>query len=304
MRLRQILAVIDFSSAGIHAAWRAARLAWAHEAGLHLLTRVPLPDRHPTSRHGASAPPVRARVDLDHLADEIADSIGIRPRVTVCMHGDAGAAWRRHAQGTDLVVVPGGTALPRDWRHGSAAERILRETGVPVLLARRPSGVVHRRVMAAIEPGIDNAEPLLRAARWFCRPEGLLACQVLDPLIGRHLQAADLAPQAVQAWTEVAAHRAETALRERLADAGLRAAQTQVLRGDALARLLHAQRGSDASLLVVGKPRRAWWADLLRPALARRLADRVACDVLWLPTPAPSAPLARERLGALRAASQ
>ena len=71
MVLRQILAVVDFSVPGIHAAWRAARLAWSHGAELRLITLVEPLDSHPASRFGPGAPPVRAHADLSFLAEEI-----------------------------------------------------------------------------------------------------------------------------------------------------------------------------------------------------------------------------------------
>ncbi|RYF78070.1 MAG: hypothetical protein EOO29_20235, partial [Comamonadaceae bacterium] len=44
MQLRHVLAVVDFSTdAGAVAAWRAAHLAWAHEAELCLLSQVDVP---------------------------------------------------------------------------------------------------------------------------------------------------------------------------------------------------------------------------------------------------------------------
>lgn len=306
MRLRQVVAVVDSSDAGSHAAWRAARLAWSQGARLRLLALLDVPDRHPAARHGPSAPPVQARVALCRLADAIDASMGVRAEVVVGLEGDGDAALRRHLHGASVVVLPGAAALPHraGWWRGGLAERVLRETGAPVFLVRRPAGVAHRCAVVAAGPDIAGVAPLLSAARWFCRPEALLACHVLDPAISRHLHAADLAPLQVQSWLETAARRAERALGEQLAQAGLHAGQAQVVQGDALACLLRAQQRHGASLLVVGKPRRGHWADLLRPALGRRLAERTACDMLWLPWPEPSVHAARQRLGWLDAAAQ
>lgn len=296
MSVRHVLAVVDFSSAGLQAAWRAARIAWARGAELRLLTLVQLPDRHPTSRHGASAVPVMARADMHHLAEQIQASIGLQPQVLVGIDEEGQAALRSQAEGACLVVVPGNAV--------GLAERILRQQGAPVFLVRRAPGAVHRRVMAVVDADTHAAGPLLRAAHAFCAPEALLACQMLDPSIQHHLHAADLPAPTVQAWLETAAHRARVALAEQLARTDLGAAHAVVLRGDALTQLSGEQQRRGASLLVVGKPRRGWWADWLRPSLARQLADRVTCDVLWLPTPAPSAQAARQRLGNLYAASR
>ena len=298
MQLRQILAVVDASAAGVQAGWRAARLAWAHGATLSLVAPVALPDRHPASRHGPSAPPVRMRAALSDLAGSMAAAIGVRPKVAVDLEGEGGALLHKQARAASLVVVPAsaGPAGATAWWQGNLAERLLREAGVPVLLVRRPAGTAHRSALVATGLDAEAAGPLLHAAGWLCRPDGVLACHVLDPTIQRHLHAADLPLSTVASWMETAARRAELVLGQQLVQAGLQAGQALVLQGPALARLLHAQHSRAASLLVVGKPRRSRWADLLRPALARQLAARVACDVLWLPDPLPSAELARQRM--------
>lgn len=305
MRLRQVVAVVDSSDAGSQVAWRAARLAWSQGAALRLLALLDVPDRHPAARHGPSAPPVQARVALCRLADVIAASTGLHAQVAVGLDGDGDMALHHHLRDASLVVLPGAAAGSRraGWWRGCLAERVLRATGAPVFLVRRPAGVAHRCALVAAGPDIAGVAPLLRAARWFCRPEALLACHVLDPAIARHLHAADLAPLQVQSWLETAVRRAERALGEQLAQAGMHAGQARVEQGDALGCLLREQQRRGASLLVVGKPRRGHWADLLRPALGRRLAERTACDMLWLPWPEPSVHAARQRLGWLDAAA-
>ncbi|CAN7669026.1 universal stress protein [Pseudorhodoferax sp. LjRoot39] len=305
MQLRQILAVVDASAAGVQAGWRAARLAWAHGATLSLVAPVVLPDRHPASRHGPSAPPVRMREALSDLAGSMAAAIGVRPKVAVDLEGEGGALLHKQARAASLVVLPAsaGPAGAPAWWQGNLAERLLREAGVPVLLVRRPAGTAHRSALVATGLDAEAAGPLLHAAGWLCRPDGVMACHVLDPAIQRHLHAADLPVASVQSWMETARRRAELALGRQLAQAGLPAGQALVLQGPALARLLHAQHSRAASLLVVGKPRRSRWADLLRPALARQLAARAASDVLWLPTPEPGARVARARLDGAQGAA-
>ncbi|WP_326541896.1 universal stress protein [Pseudorhodoferax sp.] len=302
MQLRQIVAVVDASPAGVQAAWRAARLAWAHGATLSLVAPMALPDRHPASRHGPSAPPVRMRAALADLAGAMVAAIGIQPAVAVDL--DAGALLQRQLRTADLLVVPAAAARAGTaaWWHGSLAERLLRETGVPVLIVRRPAGTAYRSALVATGLDAEMASPLLRAARRLCRPDGVLACHVLDPAIQHHLHAADLPLSTVQSWMETATRRAELALGQQLVQAGMQAEQALVLQGPALVRLLHAQHSRGPSLVVVGKPRRKPWADLLKPALARQLAARVACDVLWLAAPLPGAQVARQRLGRTDAA--
>jgi len=305
MVLRQILAVVDFSVPGIHAAWRAARLAWSHGAELRLITLVEPLDSHPASRFGPGAPPVRAHADLSFLVEEIGAALGVRTAVSVGAGTDAQEALHRAARAADLVVVPAEAAVPglRGRLQGAWAERLLRAAGVPVLICRRPSGVPYRHALVAFDPAEQRTAPaLLHMARWFCEEHEISACHVMSTDTERHLHAADLPLPAVQAWLETARVRAQVAVSEQLAHAGLPRARGVVVHGEPVSRLALEQARTEASLLVVGKPRRAWWVDLLRPGLARRLAQRVRCDVLWVPSPGRSAPVARQRLAPVRPA--
>lgn len=297
MGLRHVLAIVDHHPSGVHAAWRAARVAWAQGATLHLLTLLDVRVRHPSDRHGITAPPVQARVELERVAAQIAEAMGLHPAITVALADEADEVLRRLAREASLVVLPGTAAVAQ--RRGLAA-RVLREAGVPVLLTRRPPGAAHRLALVVAPQGDTAIAPLLRAAQWFCRPDAVLACQMLDTAIERDLQSADLSVAAIQAWVETATHRATQALRDKLVQAGLPGAAARVLRGQALARLLAEQRRSGATLMVLPRPRRAWWADLLAPDLSQRLTEGVACDVLWMPVPAATAPAARWRLAALQ----
>ena len=218
MLLHHVLAVVDFSVPGLHAAWRAARLAWAHDADLRLVALVAASDRRPASRFGPSAPPVRAHSDLSFLAEEIVHTLGVRTAVSVGAGGDAWEALCIQARMADLAVLPDATARLRmnGWWHSGLAEQLLRTTGVPVLVARRPSGVVHRRALVAADPDSKAVPALLQAARWFCGEEGIRACHVMGPEVERHLHAADLPLPAINAWLETAGARARAALSRQL----------------------------------------------------------------------------------------
>lgn len=306
MALHRVLAFVDVSpSSRPHAAWRAARLAWAQGAELHLLSRVCLPDGHPSSRHGSSAPPVRARALLADLARQMQQTLGIVPAITVLTDRDPPAWLDRVLQASALVVLDDAGTPAGCWRGRrlAMAGKVLREVGVPVFIARRAPGAAHRLALAVVGPDTASADVVLQATRWFCAPEAIVACQVLDPGVRRHLLAADLPLPAVQAWTDTARARAEKALALHLVRHDLDAAQARVLAGPPLEGLAAEQQRTGASLMVLGRPRRTRWQDLLRPGLAQRLAQRVRCDLLWLPTPVPTALAARDRLAGLRSSA-
>lgn len=293
MQLRHVLAVVDFSTdAGLHAAWRAAHLAWAHQAELCLLSLVALDDTRPSSRFGATAAPARTRADLLHLAGEIRDALGVIPAVVVGVGDEGPALLRACARRTDLVILSEAT---------SAARRLLAGHGVPLLLARRASGHAHRSAMVVHEPGVSALPSLLGAAQWLCKPEGIHALRLMDRRLARHLQAADQPVSHIQALGHLAEQRTLAGLQDELARSGLRPAQARVLVGASAQQLAHQQRRLGATVLVLGHQPRPMWQEWLWPGLAQQLGARVDCDVLQVPARLPTV---REARWALRPALQ
>lgn len=289
MQLRHVLAVVDFSTdAGLHAAWRAAHLAWAHGAELCLLGLVEVPDARPSSRFGATAAPARMRADLLHLAGEIRDTLGLFAAVVVGVGDEGPALLRACAHRTDLVVLSEAT---------HAAARLLTGPGVPLLLVRRASGHAHRSAMVVHDPGTGALPPLLSAAQWLCKPEGIHALQLTDRRrAARHLQAADQSVPHIQALTQVAEQRTLTALKGELARSGLRHTQGRVLANAGARQLAQEQARLGATVLVLGHRPRPAWREWFWPGLARQLGARVDCDVLQVPARLPTAKDARRAL--------
>ncbi|WP_225784187.1 hypothetical protein [Xenophilus sp. Marseille-Q4582] len=290
MQLRHVLAVVDFSclDAGLPAVWRAAHLARAHAAELALFCLVEPEDARPASRFGATAPPARARADLLHLAGGIREALGLVPAVVVGVGEEGRATLQACVRRADLLVTGAG---PR-----SAAVRWARAQGVPVLLARMPPPHVHRSALVVHEPGVAALRPLLGAARWLCRPEGLQALRLMDRRPGRLLQATDQPAPALQALKQLAQQAALHRLRDELAAAGLRPEQGQVLPAPSPAAVQHAQRRHQAQLLVLGQRRapRGWdWRDWLSPGLGRALVAAATGDLLLVPGGLPTAKEAR-----------
>lgn len=162
-RLENVLALMDLSVPGIHAAWRAARIARANGASLHLLEQLSGLDNNPSSRYGPSSPVARSRSDLAHLAAEIGSALDIKVTHSVCTR-DGPQSVTQLARAADLVVIARQAQRGiGDWLRGDLAERLLREAGVTVLIVQRPSGVNYRRALAAVDRA-QGPERLLAAA--------------------------------------------------------------------------------------------------------------------------------------------
>lgn len=290
MQLRHVLAVVDFSTdSGIHAAWRAAHVAWSHGADLCLFTQVDLADRSPASRFGASAPPARARADLLHLAGSILDALGVRPAVIIGVGADGHESFRACARRADLVVLP---------ERRKLAHRTVAEFGVPVLLARLPPASAHRSATVIHEPGASKLAPLLGSVQWLCKPDGVRVFSARDRRLLQHLRASDSSMGTIQALSQMAQQRALEGLQAEVTRAGLRRDQCSVLPNVSAARMAQEQVRNGTSVLVVGQRRQAGWVELLWPGLARQLTGFAMCDVLVVPDCMPSAKEARWSLGA------
>jgi|GEM_PF-765971 len=284
--LENILTVTDLSGPGIHAAWRAGRIARAAGAALHLLKVIDGLDRHPSSRFGPSSPLARSRADLSHLAREISDALGVRVTHAVCADGSLASALQA-ARTADLIVTPA-ARRPRRWSdllHGGIAERLLREAGVPVLIARRPSGLRYRRVLAAIDLS-PSAEPLLALAARVCPMGTVEAFHAVSLASERAAHAAQVSRSVIGEHHHAIHEKARLAVLTLAHRAGVHEATPVVRQGDPARQLVAHQAQARAGLLVVGKTRRPWWADLLLGSLAQRLRARTDCDLLWVPTPA------------------
>lgn len=288
MQLKHVLAVVDFHTDHDHrAAWRAAQLAWAHEAELCLLTLVDLPDQSPSSRFGASAPPARARADLVHLAASIRDSLGLCPAVILGVGHEAADILDACTQRADLLITPTRS------KHLAMIKRAAQQHKTPLLRSRLPATHAHRSAMVIHEADSAPTQALLGAALWMCKPEGIRAVHVhrsggwpaLPGLPGRSRSSSGPA-------NGQTLHQLQSALEQ----AGLPATQAQVLSTRSTAALAHRQQHSGASLVVRHMRPASPWRRMLRLDPIQQLTEKLDCDVLALPGGFASAKAARATL--------
>lgn len=279
--ITHVLAVFDTTVQGIHTAWRAARIARDHGARLRLLQWIDGIDRHPSSRFGPGSPLVRARVALGHLAEEIGERLDLSPTHTACAD-DLFADALEAARDSDLLVIPAGLGGWRHALHGGLAARLLRESGRPVLVARRASGLNYRRVLASLDLSPTGLQLLSFAAR-LC-PGGVIeAFHTISLRTERTLHAADVPLPVVGEHRRAVQQRAGMALQSLIHEAGVHHAVPVVRMGEPVRQLLQRQAEAGAALLVVGKPQQPAWRDLLCGSVAQRVMRHAGCDVLCAP---------------------
>lgn len=292
---RQVLVLTDLSMPGIHAAWRAARIAREQGAALQLAAWAPA---------GTAAGSVDMAVwqrgtrrALRQLAQDIGQALRLPVSLAPGRPGDK-AAWLAAARASELVVMaPGAMQRPawRPWVRDTASE-VLLVARAPVLLVRRPAGLQYRQTIAAIS-GTEAAVQLLTHARQVA-PRAAVEVVQVQPLGGR-TRVSDLGLESLAQARRMTQAEAQRMLESSAQQAGLRRSRVQVAQGSPSRHLLDRLRKSGASLLVMG-PGRMGLASRL-PGLGtmrRQLWAHWDGDLLCMPPEiqARSAPAARQRL--------
>lgn len=273
-----VIAFVDPRPEAANAAWRAALVARDRGLPLHLIGLQPLHanlvDASRTAR--ALAEEVRGRIDLDVTARSVAG--------TLDREGVEAAR-----QASLIVLPPAQPGLFQPFR--SPALRMLRRSGRPVLLARRPAQASYRSVMAAVELELDACS-LIAAAHALSRDPNMKVLHVLDTAHEEALRLADVPVRKIQEQRERDAARARRVLADLIASAGAADDAHPVISfGDAEPALVAREFASRSDLLVVGKRPRHALVDTLLGGVAQTLLRKARADVLVLPMP-PRAPAA------------
>lgn len=291
-----LLVATDLSAAGHHAVRRAALLAQAHRARLHLLHMLETPRCRALRQRlfptkGADLAAAHALGALHRLAAEVAGTCGATPTVEV-VAGDPVQALRRAAEHADLVVLGhrGHAGRGAPW-FASALCRMVRACPRPVLVVKTPVAQRYARVLVPID-FTSGADAALRAAARVQREAGVHVLHTLDGRREAVLRDADVPEHVIRetCLREEAGTRAR--MRRRVAALGLDGTRTSlaVARGSALRTTLRHARQIRADLVVAVKPVRPTVADLLLGSLGSALLPQTACDLLIVPAPRNEAP--------------
>jgi nucleotide-binding universal stress UspA family protein len=277
---RRVLFAASRFAGGLHALQRAYELASRWHGTLYVLRvaphdDAPAPGEHVQHNEQAIAQAVLRRVRR-HCDRELAEVLP-RDRMLV-RRGDFAEVVASTARELDaaLVIVPGGE------RRGIAVAAIARESGIPVLVARKPAaggGIVaatdlgdpgcdelrHAAMLAAQTPGglsfVHNVTPTVQAGTTAL---GHGRCTVVEP-----------SPECLQHCRERL-----RALAELL---GVCADPLVVSRPNVEDAILEVARDRRADLIVVGARRQGWFERLFGTALAARIVDHSERSVLVAP---------------------
>ncbi len=287
MPIERIVAATDFSRGSTRALRRAARLAAAHGAALHLVTVLP-DDWRGQLRAWFAGADVQASVDairarLDEAAAALAQA-GLRSVHNEILEGDPRdeiAACARRTQAQLVVVGARGRSLVGEAVLGSTALALLERCDTPILIVRSETERDYAHLLAGIALVPASAAALAFAAELCPEAEITLVHAYEDPF-GAELFLGQASP-AAEAHYRRRARRAAQQSFDAFAE-GLGTLAERCHRelehgppGLMLARQAEHQR---ADLVVLGSRRKGTLEAALLGSVASNVALMVAADVL------------------------
>lgn len=262
MRLDRVTIGVDFSPASLGAATWAARLFTDSELFLVHVLEVPEPPAFLREWFAPSASMLdAARQSATAQLEELRTALHAEHLTTEVRMGrpaeELAASAREH--GTDLVVVARhGANLGPPRRLGSTADRLVRCSPAPVLLATSVRGSVVRRLLVAIDDA-GTTPRVLDYARGLARrlDAGITALHVLSPTILHRVRGVS----ALHGSRELSREEIQNEFRSladrwiaRLVDSGIERGRvdTAIAFGDAAREILATADRIDADMIVMG----------------------------------------------------
>lgn len=289
-RLHTILAATDLSAAARLACERAVRLASACDARLELQHVVNTGALDSLRLLFASQPDDlqqrlldEAREELRNLLAELHDGLGGSANLHLGI-GNVVNEITRQADALDadlLVLGAHGSSLVRDLIVGSTTERVLRRTGRPLLVVRRPAPRGYRQVLIPVDFSARSLKAIEVARRLAPKAALVLLHTFEVPFEGR-LRHAGVSEQELAALRASAQREGETRMAELIARAGLPAAalHSLVLYGDPSVQILEHERLQGSELIVIGKRSQNSLEDLLLGSVTKHILSQAQSDVL------------------------
>lgn len=289
-RLHTILAATDLSAAARLACERAVRLASACDARLELQHVVNTGALDSLRLLFASQPDDlqqrlldEAREELRSLLAKLHDGLGGSANLHLGI-GNVVNEITRQADALDadlLVLGAHGSSLVRDLIVGSTTERVLRRTGRPLLVVRRPAPRGYRQVLIPVDFSARSLKAIEVARRLAPKAALVLLHTFEVPFEGR-LRHAGVSEQELAALRASAQREGETRMAELIARAGLPAAalHSLVLYGDPSVQILEHERLQGSELIVIGKRGQNSLEDLLLGSVTKHILSQAQSDVL------------------------
>lgn len=292
--MKAILAATDFSRPSAHALGRAAQLARAHAAALHLL-HVPSHGRWSQGTgmfsayfgDGNALSVERDRALLERRAAELAKRFRVRAECHVVPGKPAEeiAAFAR-AREVDLVVVAArGTGGLRLGSVGGTALKVLWTSLVPVLMVRNAVDAPYRSALMAT----DLSERSRHVAEVALAMLPKASLTLLHAFRGEFETALELVGAPIDSLRMYRADESEAAAErldahwKALKAGSRRVVRRQLVHGHAVPAVLKAAGALGAGLVVLGKHAGPHWEELVLGSVVQNLVQQLRTDVLVVP---------------------
>lgn len=287
--IRNLLAATDFSELSRLAAERAARLAGASGARLHLVhavssrALVQLEQLLGMNTAVEAQLLAQARQALDHLADALSVAHGVAVD-SVLLQGAVLEQITQEANRVeaDLVVVGvRGTGFVRHFLLGSTAERLLRKSVHPMLVVKQPPREPYRRVLVPVDFSAWSA-PLIELARAVAPGAHLVLLNAYEVPFEGKLRFASVADATIESYRAKSHRAASLQLQALAADAGLQPADWTpcIPHADPSQAIIEHEQAFDCDLIVIGKQGQSMTEDLLLGSVTKHVLVECAGDVL------------------------
>lgn len=294
IRMSSILSILvatDLSVDASHAVRRAALLAYAHGARLHIVHVIDTAGFKPMGpgslrRLDVDSRATQAREALRCLVLEVSATFDLTASVEVAT-GDPFETLMRAAESADLVVLgQRGRRRLKGWHEGRTVDRMLRICRRPVLVVKTPAQAPYRRVLVPIDftPTSDAA---LRVADRMRGENDLHVFHALQSNREAVLRDADVPEPVIRESRLMEEGALNARMHSSVTGLGVNSttARYALAYGPAeRSALLHAQ-GLGADLIVVGRQGRSALAGFLLGSVSRRILREANCDVLIVPRP-------------------
>lgn len=301
--IQTILVATDFSHSGKRAEERAALLAAEHDAQLillHCLSGLALQNLREHLSLGQSSTEARLQTHYREALQRLADDLEGRWRIQVTPLLNVGQAHREiseaaKASGVDLVVLGATGEHPaRAFFLGSTAERVVRESPVPVLVVRNEAREPYARVLAALDLS-THGPAVLEISRQVAPGASLTLGHAFEVPFEGKLQFAGANQAEIDRFRREEREHALAALHalveegESPSGLGDPAMPSQdrpdirVVHGMPDVVLFQLLRETAAELVVVGKHGSSEIIDLLLGSMTKHLLRESGCDVLVVP---------------------
>jgi len=288
--IKSILAATDFSVNAARAAHRAALLASEHAAGVQLLHVVPEEVLGEFRQIFRSSIYVEqhiledARRRLEALAEDLRPVTNSAPACFTRV-GDVLNEVLAAADHADLLVLGAhGSRLLRDLLIGTTAERLLRKSRRPMLVARQEALSAYRRVIVPVDFSVHSIAAL-RFAQQIAPAAKLVIFHAYEYPYERELHAANVPEQTIEQYHTDRRNQALSnieSLRDRALAPGIRTT-ISVECGNAKTGIAAKAAELAADLIVMGKYGRTFIGEFFLGGVTRHTVARAQCDVAVVP---------------------